>query len=633
MQDSEDARGRPARRPLSSWALPAGLVLLALIVRVLVVGLDSSYEPQQDSLDYDRHARSIAAGDGFPDSVYVPDGGPSALRAPAYPYALGAVYAMSGDSVTVGRLFGACLGALSVLLLFLLATRIWSRRVGLVVALAASVYPPLVGLSSELYSEVLFVFLILGAALVVLRFRESGMLRWAVAAGVLGGLAALTRGPGVIALLPLAFGLWMLRPRLSVRALGPPALALLCSIVVIAPWTLRNAVEFGRLIPITTSSGFGLAGTYNETSLADEFAPAAWRTPVIVPDLTPLFQASGVDEATLDSTLAEEATSIMGAHPGYVVKASIHNLLRMSYLEGDSVVDYGAEVVAPGIGNRGTGADRISFAILAFFALAGLVAILSARRPQGPSSGRMSPMITAGPAYIWLVPLALVIVAAPVAGLPRYRVPADPFLLILAAIGAVWLFDRLRSRGTLRTSSAALGILLVALVAAGCGGSSKSDEPTTSNVATSPTETTTPDPNAPSRAAYIESADRICRRALADGQQIAAQASEAPAGDVLALTTEKLIKPGLAVREQQADDLRELTRPAGANKALDDYLGLFDPIAEILRLRLAAGRAADNTEATHYESLLAPLALDQRRAAQAYGFEDCSKDVIGAAFK
>lgn len=43
----------------------------------------------------------------------------------------------------------------------------------------------------------------------------------------------------------------------------------------------------------------------------------------------------------------------------------------------------------------------------------------------------------------------MILTAIPIAGLPRYRLPADPFLLILAAIGIVWIRDivgdRLRS--------------------------------------------------------------------------------------------------------------------------------------------------------------------------------------------
>ena len=132
-------------------------MILALALRVAVIAADSGYEPAHDAFDYDRHARAIAAGDGYPESGYVVDGGPSALRPPGYPYFLGGAYALSGDSVELGRLANAALGALAVLLLYLLANRIWGRRVGLVAAALAAVFPPLVLPSRDLLSEPLFI--------------------------------------------------------------------------------------------------------------------------------------------------------------------------------------------------------------------------------------------------------------------------------------------------------------------------------------------------------------------------------------------------------------------------------------------------------------------------------------------
>jgi hypothetical protein len=57
--------------------------------------------------------------------------------------------------------------------------------------------------------------------------------------------------------------------------------------------------------------------------------------------------------------------------------------------------------------------------------------------------------VPAGPFFLWLVPILMIATAVPIAGLPRYRLPADPFLLILAAIGTIWLagrFDGARAR-------------------------------------------------------------------------------------------------------------------------------------------------------------------------------------------
>ena len=64
------------------WVLPAAIVLVALVVRVAAVAVDSGYAPINDSGDYDRHARSMAASFSYPPPIpaIAPSGGPSAFR-------------------------------------------------------------------------------------------------------------------------------------------------------------------------------------------------------------------------------------------------------------------------------------------------------------------------------------------------------------------------------------------------------------------------------------------------------------------------------------------------------------------------------------------------------------------------
>ena len=48
------------------------------------------------------------------------------------------------------------------------------------------------------------------------------------------------------------------------------------------------------------------------------------------------------------------------------------------------------------------------------------------------------------PGFVWLVPLGLFLPAAAFLATPRYRLPLDPFLLMLAAVAIVSATDRLR---------------------------------------------------------------------------------------------------------------------------------------------------------------------------------------------
>lgn len=421
------------------WIVPAAIAVVALVLRVGAIGADSGYRPANDAFEYDYLARSISDGDGYPRSGYLLQGGPTAVRGPAYPILLGAVYALSGDSLTAGRLAGAVLGMLTVLLIYLLAKRIWGRRVGIVAAALAAVFPPLVLLSRDLLSESLFIPLELGALLCVLNFRRSGgALRWALAAGVLCGLAALTRNTALALLLAVPLGVWTLQPPFQPRALLAPVLVLAIAALALAPWTLRNFAEFGRFVPLTTSTGITAGGVYNNASYRDPDSHGAWRDPQLVPEFTPLFVTPGIDEAEVDETLRGDASSFAWQHPAYVAEAFAWNLIRMFEIAGGSVVNgRGIAIEDRGIGSADPVSERIGLALAALFAVLGAVAIVRSQR----NAGSGPPRIPRGPLFLWAVPVLTILLTALLNGLPRDRLPADPFLLILAAIGLVWVWE------------------------------------------------------------------------------------------------------------------------------------------------------------------------------------------------
>lgn len=424
------------------------IVLVGLALRIAAIAADSGYTPANDAFEYDYYARAIADGDGFPRSGYLLQGGPTAIRGPGYPYFLGGVYALTGSSATAGRIAGALLGALAIVLTYLIARRIWGDRVGLVAAALTAAFPPLVLLSRELLSESLFIVLELGAVLCALNFRRSGgALRWAAAGGALCGLALLTRNTGLALLLPLALGVLVLQPRFRLWALLGPAVLLATAALVVAPWTVRNAVQFERFVPLTTSVGITASGVYNPASY-DSGTHGAWRDPRIVPGLAPLFRAPGLDEAEVDEALRREARDFAWRHPGYVAEAFGWNLGRMFELTGGSVVDRDGNAVDDrGIGSATSTSERIGIAIVALLGLVGTLALIFSRRENRGDSRRPS-ALPRGPLFLWLIPILTLMTTALVNGLPRDRLPADPFLLILAAIGLTMLWDRAHGRET-----------------------------------------------------------------------------------------------------------------------------------------------------------------------------------------
>ncbi len=88
------ARERPwsgrLRLGRAAWALLA----VALIARFAFIAATPGYELVHDARDYDRHAISIANGEGYPPARA--PGRPSAFRPPAYPHLLAGAYLVAG---------------------------------------------------------------------------------------------------------------------------------------------------------------------------------------------------------------------------------------------------------------------------------------------------------------------------------------------------------------------------------------------------------------------------------------------------------------------------------------------------------------------------------------------------------
>jgi 4-amino-4-deoxy-L-arabinose transferase-like glycosyltransferase len=406
------------------------VVLLALLARVVVMLVSPHYKLTFDAVDYDRHARSIATGHGYPPSLLDPNGGPTAFRPPLYPYLLGAIYWVVGvnHGVTAGRAAGAVLGTVSVVLIWMIARRLWGERPAIAAAAVAAIWPPLLFLNASLMSEELFIAIELGVALTALIARSrDGDWRWAVICGVLCGLATLTRSNGVILVIPAAVGIWVAKPRWSARALSGPVALVLAMVLTIAPWTIRNASAFHQFVPVSTQTGLGLAGFLNDEAKDLSGYPGVWQPPQDIPRYATIFTRRPQNEAQLDRALRARAMRYALNHPGYLVEGAALNILRTLSLAPNPSAAIKLDDVMLGLSSGAGDVLKWSFLLALPLTLAG--AVLARRRPRG----------SRGPAFIWAMPLILLPALAWVVALPRYRAPTYPFMALLLGLGAAEL--------------------------------------------------------------------------------------------------------------------------------------------------------------------------------------------------
>jgi hypothetical protein len=127
-------------------------------------------------------------------------------------------------------------------------------KAGLIAAGITAVYPELVWFSAHFWAETLFLTLFWWALERTAAADRLGSAPAAVLAGVLWGLAVLTRET-VLYFAPVA-ALWLFWRRPG--GLRRAAAFLLATVLTVAPWTYRNYKVFGAFVPVSTAGALNL---------------------------------------------------------------------------------------------------------------------------------------------------------------------------------------------------------------------------------------------------------------------------------------------------------------------------------------------------------------------------------------
>jgi len=197
-------------------------------------------------IDFDEEGREVAG-----------DGEPTAFWPPGYPLVLAGAMKLVGPGMTAVALVNVTAEAVTILLVFLLGRALAGARVGLLGAALYAVLPEPIFSAEFAMSEPAFTALFL-SGLLVLAVNPGARLRpyAPLLFGLLAGLAMLTRGVGLV-LLPTAALFWLLRdgPRSAGRSL---LFACLGVVLLVGPWTIRNALQLHEFIPVSTNIGVNL---------------------------------------------------------------------------------------------------------------------------------------------------------------------------------------------------------------------------------------------------------------------------------------------------------------------------------------------------------------------------------------
>jgi len=329
------------------------------------------------------------------------------------------------------KLMNATFGALTVVLVYGIAARLFDRRVGVASAGLLAVFPSQVYYSGSILSEPLFTLLFMAALLALLwdPWKREGLpLPRLAAAGLLLGAATMTRGITLVfPLLLLAFWLFTLD---SKRRALQHALLLFAGIAVFTvPWAVRNSVQFGTIVgPSTNLGDDACIGNFDGATGAFLLHGKCFEgyEGLAPQDVEVHRNRDGLRIAV------EDVVTDPFRMPGLVAKKAYWLL----YKDDDglfAIESYGNDYF---IGNYRR--EVLAFAANAVYYATGFI-VLAGAAAFALSKDLRRAFVLAAMVYLLAVPLAFF-------GDPRFHFPAIPLAVIIAAATAIMIWDRHRFR-------------------------------------------------------------------------------------------------------------------------------------------------------------------------------------------
>ncbi len=418
----------------------AAIAIAALSIRIaFVVIVDPSVPKIGDASAYHLLGEHLARGDGYIrpfDELLLHRTRATAEYPPLFPALLAVPARIGLHSVEQQRLFLALVGTGTVVLIGLLGRRVGGTAVGLIAAALAACSPMLFQSEGILMAEALYAPLVVIALLLTYRAYDKPTMGRFIALGAVIGLAMLTRAEGALVGLLLVIGLCWRGVRLPARdRLVRGAAALGVALAVLAPWTIRNAAKFHTVVPVSNNAATLIDGANCDSTYAGATL-GLWRETFSqfgdrareLPQASACFEGFDIadpnfDEAKVASMHRRDGVDYARDHLGSLPKVMVTRVLRTWALYAPrQQVNFEALEGRPREWQmRGT--------VMYWFVLPlAIVGVVISRRRRSV----IWPLVTTA--------LAVSVVSALTYGQQRFRVGAEPALLVLAAVtlAAIW---------------------------------------------------------------------------------------------------------------------------------------------------------------------------------------------------
>lgn len=324
------------------------------------------------------------------------------------------------------KMMNGMFGAITVVLLYLLASRLIDRRVGVASAALLALFPSQIFYTGTILSEPLFTMLFMAGLLVLLwrPWSRDGMpYPQLFAAGAVLSAATMTRG--ITLLLPLLLlAVWLFYLHSKKRAFLQAGVMFAGIALLVVPWSIRNSIQFGELVGPSTNVGDDLCiGNFDGANGAFTITGKCFEG----------YEGKPPQEVELGRNREglKIAVEDVLSHPLRMPRLIANKAYWLLYKDDDGL--WAAESYGNDYFISHPRREILSFAANAVYYATGLLVVVGAAAFVLSKDVRRTVLLLSM-LYILAIPLAFF-------GDPRFHYPAIPIAAVVAMATAVAFYD------------------------------------------------------------------------------------------------------------------------------------------------------------------------------------------------
>lgn len=412
------------------------IFVAALLLRAIsLIGVSIVFKGSNlnDDFEYGVIARSLIEGKGYSVPIIEISGWgeprkdtgkyrPTADQLPFYPLVLALVYSLFSSPLCfwIVKFIQVIFSAATCGVIYLIALQLFNKKAATVAGFISSIYPVFILNNARMYPETFFTFWLALSVLYLTILKDGTSLKNLLIAGVLIGITLLNSNvaapmlPFIGIYLLLLAGTWSEKIK---RAL----LVMTAAFVIVSPWLVRNYFAFNEFPMMKSTAGLNFWLGNNPKATGTFFLPGGESIYSILPK--EFFEGFKLSETEQDRLLYNDALSYVKRNPSHFAMLFLKRAYYFTWFAPDNLVS-----------KEGRLYKKLFKLPYGFILICAIIGVFLSWKERLPDIYLLCSIILS---VVFLYSVFIV-------GHLRYRMPIEPYLIILASYTISFLVEKYR---------------------------------------------------------------------------------------------------------------------------------------------------------------------------------------------